>query len=73
MTAPGATASAPPALFLLASAFPDGAPPAGGKVELGPGQSQDLLLVPRAPGTYKLECTHFLHGLFGMTGTIVVE
>jgi uncharacterized cupredoxin-like copper-binding protein len=62
-----------PALFLLASAFPNGAPPAGGKVELGPGQSQDLLLVPRAPGTYKLECTHFLHNLFGMTGTIVVE
>jgi len=62
-----------PALFLLASAFPDGAPPAGGKVELGPGQTQDLLLVPHAVGTYKLECTHFLHGLFGMTGSIVVE
>jgi uncharacterized cupredoxin-like copper-binding protein len=62
-----------PALFLLASAFPNGAPPAGGKVELGPGQNQDLLLVPRAAGTYKFECTHFLHGLFGMTGTIVVE
>jgi hypothetical protein len=23
-------------------------------------------------GSYPVECTHFLHGLFGMTGTIVV-
>jgi uncharacterized cupredoxin-like copper-binding protein len=62
-----------PALFLLASAFPDGAPPASGKVELGPWGSEDLLFVPRATGTYKLECTHLLHRLFGMTGNIVVE
>jgi uncharacterized cupredoxin-like copper-binding protein len=62
-----------PALFLLASAFPDGAPPASGKVELGPSGSEDLLFVPRATGTYKLECTHLLHRLFGMTGSIVVE
>ena len=32
----------------------------------------DITLTPRAPGTYKVECTHFLHSLFGMTGTIVV-
>src|ERR1700722_9447677 len=62
-----------PALFLLASAFPDGAPPASGKVELAPWGSEDLLFVPRATGTYKLECTHLLHRLFGMTGNIVVE
>jgi len=62
-----------PALFLLASGFPDGAPPASGKVEVGPNQSEDILLVPRAPGTYKFECTHFLHSLFNMTGSIVVE
>jgi len=62
-----------PALFLLASLFPDGAPPASGKVEVGPNQSEDLFLVPSAPGTYKFECTHFLHSLFNMTGSIVVE
>ena len=32
----------------------------------------DITLTPRATGTYKIECTHFLHSLFGMTGTIVV-
>jgi plastocyanin len=62
-----------PALFLLGSSFPDGAPPASGKVEVGPNGSENILLVPRAPGTYKLECTHFLHNLFSMAGSIVVE
>ncbi len=62
-----------PALFLLGSTFPDGPPPASGKVEVGPNGSENILLVPHAPGTYKLECTHFLHSLFSMTGSIVVE
>jgi uncharacterized cupredoxin-like copper-binding protein len=62
-----------PVLFLLASAFPDGAPPVSGKVEVGPSGTEDILFVPRAPGTFKLECTHFLHSIFGMTGSIVVE
>jgi plastocyanin len=29
-------------------------------------------LVPAA-GTYKLTCTHTMHTMFGMKGTIVVE
>jgi uncharacterized cupredoxin-like copper-binding protein len=61
-----------PALF-AASAFPVGTPPAGGKVELGARQSVDIVLEPRVPGTYRVECTHFLHSLFGMTGSVVVE
>jgi plastocyanin len=28
--------------------------------------------VPRTPGTYRVECTHFLHSVFGMHGTIEV-
>jgi hypothetical protein len=48
-----------PALFLLASGFPDGAPPASGKVEVGPNQSEDVFLVPRAPGTYKIRVHAF--------------
>jgi uncharacterized cupredoxin-like copper-binding protein len=28
---------------------------------------------PTVPGSYKAECTHFLHSLFGMTGEIIVE
>ncbi len=59
--------------LVAASAFPDGAAPAGGKIELGPQQSADIVLVPRAPGSYRVECTHFLHSLFGMTGRVVVD
>jgi uncharacterized cupredoxin-like copper-binding protein len=62
-----------PTLFLLASTFPDAGPPPGGKVEVASKGSADILFVPRSPGTYKFECTHFLHALFGMTGSIVVE
>jgi plastocyanin len=62
-----------PALFLLGSSFPDGTRPASGKVEVGPNGSEDILLVPRALGSYKFECTHFLHSLFNMAGSIVVE
>ncbi len=61
-----------PALF-AASAFPNGAPPAGGRIELGGKQSADIVFVPHMPGTYKVRCTHFLHSLFGMTGSVVVQ
>ena len=60
-----------PALF-AASAYPSGAPPQDGTVQIAASSSVDITLVPRAAGTYKLECTHFLHSMFGMTGTIVV-
>jgi uncharacterized cupredoxin-like copper-binding protein len=58
--------------FFAASAYPSGAPPRDGTVEVAGSASADITLVPHAAGTYKVECTHFLHGLFGMTGTIVV-
>jgi plastocyanin len=61
-----------PKLF-AASAFPAGLPPADGKVEVGSKQSKDILFVPRVPGRYRVECTHFLHSLFGMTGDIIVD
>jgi plastocyanin len=61
-----------PSLF-SASTFPDGSPPTSGKVEVGPKSSTDIVFVPRVPGTYRVECTHFLHSLFGMTGNVVVE
>ena len=60
-------------LLFSASAFPEGAPPTDGKVEVGPKSSVDIVFVPRVPGSYKAECTHFLHSLFGMTGEIIVE
>jgi plastocyanin len=63
---------AAPELF-AASTFPGGAPPVDGKVEVGSKQSKDVVFIPGVPGNYKAECTHFLHSLFGMTGSIVVE
>jgi plastocyanin len=58
--------------FFAAGIYPTGSPPQNGKVEVAGKSSVDITLTPRAPGTYKVECTHFLHSLFGMTGTIVV-
>ena len=59
--------------FFAASTFPSGSAPPGGKVDVTAGGSADVVVVPRAVGTYKFECTHFLHALFGMTGRIIVQ
>ena len=59
--------------FFAASVYPVGEPvPSRGEVELAGGESVDILLTPRTPGRYALTCTHFLHSLFGMHGTIEV-
>ena len=59
--------------FFAASDFVPGfAPPADGAVEVAAGKTVELTLIPRMPGTYPVRCTHFLHSLFGMRGTIVV-
>ncbi len=61
-----------PALFATSS-FPAGASmPPGGSVDVGARQTAELAFVPHAAGKYPLECTHFLHSLFGMTGTVEV-
>lgn len=59
--------------FFAASSFPPGsAPPADGGIDVPSHQTVEIDLIPRTPGTYRLRCTHFLHGLFGMHGTIEV-
>jgi plastocyanin len=59
--------------FFAASNFPSSSSaPTSGKVEVGSHQTVDIHLVPHVQGTYPLECTHPLHALFGMTGTIEV-
>ena len=59
--------------FFAASNYPAGASaPSGGSIEVGANQTVELALTPRAPGKYPVECTHFLHSLFGMTATIDV-
>lgn len=59
--------------FFAASGFPPGssAPP-DGAVDLGSHQTVEIVVVPRTPGSYRVECTHFLHSLFGMHGMIEV-
>ena len=43
----------------------------GTAVEVPKNETRDLALVPDAPGTYPLECSHLLHAdIFGMTGEI---
>lgn len=43
-----------------------------GEVEVAPGDSVELRLVP-AMGGYDVDCTHFGHSIAGMTGSIVVR
>ncbi|HLZ66979.1 MAG TPA: cupredoxin domain-containing protein [Aliidongia sp.] len=47
-------------------------PDKNGSVTLKAGETEDIELVPTQAGTYPLECTEFLHSLFGMTGVIEV-
>jgi plastocyanin len=62
-----------PAFFAAASYRQGSTVPAGGKIAVAKGQSAEIDLVPGATGQYPLECTEFLHTLFGMTGTIAVS
>jgi uncharacterized cupredoxin-like copper-binding protein len=45
----------------------------GGKVDLGSGESVDIMLTPTRTGTYDLHCSHFMHAVFGMKGKIEVR
>jgi|SRR5579872_571314 len=59
--------------FFAASNFAPGSPrPPAGKVDVPSQTMVELTLTPSTPGTYPVECTHFLHALFGMSGTIEV-
>ncbi|HET7817116.1 MAG TPA: cupredoxin domain-containing protein [Sphingomicrobium sp.] len=58
-----------PAFFGAARALSGNA--AGGKVDLAPGASRTVTLVPVA-GSYRVRCTRPLHKLLGMKATIVV-
>ena len=60
--------------FFASAAFRAGAPlPEKGKVGVKEGQTAELDLIPQTAGSYKLECTEFLHAMFGMTGNIAVS
>ena len=44
-----------------------------GSFSLAAGDVKEIDVLPLQAGTYPLECTKPLHGLFGMTGDIVVQ
>lgn len=46
---------------------------AGGVLELRPDEEAEIWFVASRPGIYALECSHFLHASFGMTGKIIVR
>ena len=43
-----------------------------GNIVVAEKETKEVDLMPIATGKYKLECTEFLHSLFGMTGSIDV-
>lgn len=44
-----------------------------GDVEVESGEAVDLTITPSRPGTYPLDCSHFMHHMLGMHGRIVVQ
>src|SRR5664279_4992350 len=59
-----------PAFFAASSFLPGSSAPPNGEVAVGSHQTVEIALVPRTPGSYRVECTHFLHSLFGMHGAV---
>jgi plastocyanin len=44
-----------------------------GSVELDSGEAVDISVTPNRAGTYRLDCTHFMHSMLGMHGKIIVQ
>ncbi len=61
-----------PGFFAASAYFAGSAPPPDGRIDVPGKSAAEISVVPERPGTYQVECTHFLHSLFGMTATIDV-
>jgi len=61
-----------PTFFAASSIQPGSSIPSNGTVEVASHQTVEIALVPGTPAAYPLECTHFLHSVFGMNGTVEV-
>jgi plastocyanin len=61
-----------PTFFAASSFLPGSSVPSNGTVEVESHQTVEIALVPGTPTVYPLECTHFLHSVFGMNGTVEV-
>ncbi len=44
----------------------------GGRVDVGPGETREILIVPKA-GEYSARCSNLLHRVLGMSAKIVVR
>ncbi len=64
---------APEFFAALAVAPEDQAKVAEGKLDVDKGASVDIKAVPQKAGKYPVECSHFMHSTFGMTGEAVIE
>ena len=61
-----------PAFFATSSYLSGSSAPPDGDIEVRSDETVEIAMVPQKPGKYPLKCTHFLHSLFGMHGTIDV-
>ena len=59
--------------FFAASQIAPKANVKNGLVALDSGQSIDITVIPNHPGTFSVECTHFMHKMMGMHGNIDVQ
>ena len=62
-----------PAFFSAVMYGPGSVVAPNGDIVVPEGQTKSVDILPIAGGTYDLECTEFLHSLFGMTGKIEVD
>ena len=63
-----------PEFFAASQIAPDDQAKIGkGLVALDSGQSVDITITPDHPGTFPVECTHFMHKTMGMHGSITVR
>lgn len=44
----------------------------GGTIQVGPGQTREILIVPAA-GRYTARCSNLFHRIMGMSSKIVVQ
>jgi uncharacterized cupredoxin-like copper-binding protein len=65
--------SAPELFDAVAVAPDDRSKVDDGSVDVPSGATVDVKVVPNAPGSYNVRCTHFLHAMFGMTAVVVIK
>jgi uncharacterized cupredoxin-like copper-binding protein len=65
--------SAPQFFAAAQVAADDAAKVKNGAIAVDSGHAVDIAVTPGQAGTYALTCTHFMHSMMGMKGTITVR